>query len=327
MLSDRVQENDAYRDDAFARYFTGLVYEVTGDVNNAFIAYRKAYEEYRRARSWSRTPIPPMLRADLLRVTDALHLSQEHEDYRREFADVTWQPVSDQQQLAQVVVIGYNGRAPRKEDLFIDLPISLDALKLVLLTKGAVGPSNQDSRAVESVLYGLNGRVVRVALPRLVPQKTQVAYGQVSLSGARGSFGARTELGQNLTALAEKSLSDRFASLAVKAVARAAVKYSLAEGAGRGARAAAGKNAGPWVGLLVGVLAKTLAAASEEADKRSWRTLPDEVQIARLWVPPGDYELRVRPLGRDDGGVGQESMRTVALQGGETKLFIERVLP
>ena len=327
VLSDRAQENDAYRDDAFARYFTGLVYEVTGDVNNAFIAYRKAYDEYGRARSWSRTPIPPMLRADLLRLTDALHLSQEHEDYRREFADVTWQPVSDQQQLAQVVVIGYNGRAPHKEDLFIDLPISLDALKLVLLTKGAVGPSNQDSRAVESVLYGLNGRVVRVALPRLVPQKTRVAYEQVSLSGARGYFGGRTELGQNLSALAEKSLSDRFASLAVKAVARAAVKYSLAEGAGRGARAAAGKDAGPWVGLLVGALAKTLAAASEEADKRSWRTLPDEVQIARLWVPPGDYELRVRPLGRDGGGVGQESMRTVALQGGETKLFIERVLP
>ncbi len=327
VLSDRVQEKDGYRDDAFARYFSGVVYEVTGEVNNAFIAYRNAYEEYRRVRSWSRTPIPATLRADLLRVTEALHLSQEHEDYRREFADVTWQPIPDQQQLAQVIVIGYNGRAPRKEDQFIDLPISLDALKLVLLTKGAVGPSNQDSRAVESVLYGLSWRVVRVALPRLVPQKTQVAYGQVSLSGANGSFNAKTELAQNLTALAEKSLSDRFAGIAVKAVARAAVKYSLAEGVGRGAQAAAGKDAGPWVGLLAGALAKTLAVASEEADKRSWRTLPDEVQIARLWVPPGDYELRVRPLGRDGARVGQESLRTVTLQGGETKLFIERALP
>lgn len=327
VLSDRVQEKDGYRDDAFARYFSGVVYEVAGEVNNAFIAYRNAYEEYRRARSWSRTTIPLMLRADLLRVTEALHLSQEHEDYRREFADVTWQPISDQQQLAQVIVIGYNGRAPRKEDQFIDLPISLEALKLVLLTKGAVGPSNQDSRAVESVLYGLSGRVVRVALPRLVPQKTQVAYEQVSLSGANGSFSARTELAQNLTALAEKSFSDRFAGIAMKAVARAAVKYSLAEGVGRGAQAAAGRDAGPWVGLLAGALAKTLAVASEEADKRSWRTLPDEVQIARLWVPPGDYELRMRPMGRDGGRVGQESVHTVTLQGGETKLFIERALP
>ncbi|HET8579492.1 MAG TPA: hypothetical protein VFL31_00690, partial [Nitrospiraceae bacterium] len=329
VLSDRVGEKDAYRNDAFARYLSGIIYEATGDLNNAFIAYRNAYEEYRRVRSWSRTPIPPMLRTDLLRVTDGLHLIQEHEDYRREFADITWQPIADQQRLAQIIVIDYNGRAPRKEDQFIDLPISLDALKLVLLTKGVVGPSNQnqDSRAVESVLYGLSGRVVRVALPRLIPQKTQVAYGQVSLSGASGSFSTRTELAQNLTAIAEKTLSDRFASIAVKSVARAAVKYSLAEGVGRGAQAAAGKDAGPWVGLLAGALAKTLAVASEEADKRSWRTLPDEVQVARLWVPSGDYELRVRQLARDGGGVGQEFIRPVTLQAGETKLFIERVLP
>ena len=40
---------------------------------------------------------------------------------------------SDEQalrQLAQVVVIGYHGRAPRKEDQFLDLPISLDASAL-----------------------------------------------------------------------------------------------------------------------------------------------------------------------------------------------------
>jgi len=327
VLSDRVQEKDGYRDDSFARYLSGILYEEIGDLNNAFIAYRNAYEGYRRARPWARISTPPMLRSDLLRITDALHLSQEYEEYRREFADVTWQSISDQQRLAQVVLIGYNGRAPRKEDQFIDLPVSLDALKLVLLTKGAVGHSNQDSRAVESVLYGLSGRVVRVALPRLVPQKTQVAYEQVSLSGTSGSFSTRTELAQNLTALAEKSLSDQFAGLAIKAVARAAVKYAMAEGVGRGARAAAGKDAGPWVGLLAGALAKTLAIASEEADKRSWRTLPDEVQIARLWVAPGDYELRVRPVGRDGGVVGHESVRTVSLQSGETKFFIERVLP
>jgi len=32
-------------------------------------------------------------------------------------------------------------------------------------------------------------------------------------------------------------------------------------------------------------------------------------------------------VGRDGGVVGHESVRTVSLQGGETKFFIERVLP
>lgn len=325
VLTDLARDKDAYRDDAFARYLTGILYEATGDLNNAFIAYRKAYDSYRQARPWARVTVPPMLRVDLLRVTEALHLTEEHQEYRDAFTEVAWQPAAQLQHLAHVVVISYNGRGPRKEDQFIDLPISLDALRLVLLTKGAIGNSTQDSRATESLVYGLSGRVVRVALPRLVPQKSQVAYEQVSLTGAGESFTGRTELMQDFSALAAKSLNDRYLQLAIKAVARAAVKYALAEGAGRGAHAAAGKDAGPLVGLLVGFFAHALAVGTEESDKRNWRTLPDEIQIARLWVPPGSYELHFRPVGLN-GNLGKNLTQPVTLQSGETKFFIERVV-
>lgn len=46
VLSDSVEDTEAYRDDAFARYLTGVLYEAAGDLNNAFIAYRKAYDLY-----------------------------------------------------------------------------------------------------------------------------------------------------------------------------------------------------------------------------------------------------------------------------------------
>jgi uncharacterized protein len=67
--------------------------------------------------------------------------------------------------------------------------------------------------------------------------------------------------------------------------------------------------------------------ASEEADKRTWRTLPDEIQIARLWAPPGEYELRTRYAGRDAGHIGRDVVKIVTIRSGETKLFSERVLP
>ena len=271
-----------------------------------------------------------MLQNDLLRITDALHLTDEHAQYRQAFTDVSWQPAADPQQLAQVVVVSYNGRAPRKEDHFLDLPISLDALRLVLLTKAAIGPqaNTREARAAESLFYGLNGRIVRVALPRLVPQKTAIAYEQVSLVGAGGTYNAPSELIQDLSALAAKNFTDQYNALAVKAVARAAIKYAAAEGIARGARAAAGRDtAGQLVALLVGSLAKALAISTEEADKRSWRTLPDEIQIARLWVPPGSYELRVRPIGKNGSPVGRETVRPVTLQSGETKFFTELAVP
>ncbi len=331
VLADRAGDKpDAYKDDGLARYLSGVLYEAAGEFSDAFIAYRKAYDAYLAVRAWSRTPAPPMLRTDLLRITDTLHLTDEHAQYREAFADTPWQPPADPQQLAQVVVVSYNGSAPRKEDQFLDLPVSLDALRLVLVTKQAIGPTTnqREARAVESALYGLNGRVVRVALPRLIPRKTAVAFEQVNLVGADGTHGARTELVQDVSALAAKQFSDQFNSVAVKAVARGAVKYAAAEGFARGARAAAGRDTmGQLIGLLVGSLAKALAISTEEADKRIWQTLPDEIHVARLWVPPGSYELRVRPIGKGGGPIGREAVQAVTLRGGETKFFTERVMP
>ena len=322
VLADRTKDKAAYRDDGFARYLSGILYESVGDINNAFIAYRKAYETFEATRGWNRTGVPAQLRADLLRTADALQLSQEFTEYQRLFPDTPWKSLQAQQQLAQVIVISYNGRAPLKEDQFLDLPISLDALQLVLINQGFSQATRQQHRAADSVLYGLNGRVVRVALPKLVQQKTQVPVDTVSLIPEQGApVTVRTELAQDVTALADKALSERMAGIAVKAVARAAFKFSVAEGATRGAQHAVGGDAGPWVGLAVGLLAKGFAVASEESDKRTWRTLPDEIHLARTWVSPGTFRLqRTPPSG------GAVSNKTISVRAGETAIVIQRVI-
>ena len=328
VLSDRTKEKNSYRDDGFARYLSGILYESTGDVNNAFIAYRKAYETLEATRAWSRTAVPSQLRTDLLRTAEALHFTQELAEYRSVFPNARWETSQALQQLAQVVVISYNGRAPRKEDQFLDLPISLDALQLVLLNRGFSQSNRQSNRGVDTVLYGLNGHVVRVALPRLIPQKTAVPVDRVSLVPDNGTrVTLNTELVHNVTALADKALSERMAGITVKAVARAATKFALAEGAMRGAQQAAGKDAAPWVGLLVGLLAKGLAVASEEADKRSWQTLPDEIHLARVWVPPGRYQVDSPLVSETHDPLQPEAIRTLSLGPGETAVLIQRVMP
>ncbi|HRC44644.1 MAG TPA: hypothetical protein PLT27_11360 [Nitrospira sp.] len=328
VLSDSAKEKDGYREDAFARYLTGVLYEATGDLNNAFIAYRKAYEIYESTGGWARMPIPPMLRADLLRTTDALHMTAEFEEYRRQFPDTGWVPLQGHPDLAQVVVIGYNGRAPRKEEVHLDIPISLGALQLVLLNRGVIHASNrQERRVADSVLYGLNGRVVRVALPRLVPQKTQVLHESITLVPRNGeSITGQSQLMYNGTALAEKSLSDRMPGITTKALARAAVKFTAAEAATRGSQHAVNKGDAAWVGLLVGLLTHGLAVASEVADTRSWRTLPDEIQISRLWVPAGEYDSRIQPVFRSGGAPQAGVSRPLVLRAGHTVFLIERVV-
>ncbi|MDH5642391.1 MAG: hypothetical protein OEY28_13965 [Nitrospira sp.] len=326
VLGDRVKESEGYRRDGFARYVSGILYEAAGDINNAFIAYRHAFDAYQAMHGWSRVAPPSSLHADLLSTAEALGLADEFEAYRKQFAGIDWDSVSVRRQLAQVVMISYNGRAPRKEDRYLDLPISLDALQLVLLNRGLSYSIGRQDRAVDSVLYGLSGRVVRVALPRLVSQKTQAAVETMTLTDSQGrSHTVRSEPVQNVTALAEKSLDARMPAITVKALARAATKFSMAEGAVIGAKIAAGRDAAPLVGLLVGLMAKGLAVASEEADKRSWQTLPDEIHVARAWVPAGRYQVAVQPAGR--GTVAGSAEPSLDLSPGQTVFLIRRVMP
>lgn len=329
VLTDRTGPKDGYRDDPFARYLTGILYEAAGELNDAFIAYRKAYDLYGAVRNWWHLSTPSTLRSDLLRITDALHLQEEHEAYTREFGEIAWHRYADTKNLGQIVVLTGIGRAPHKEDRFIDVPISLDALNLVLISKAYGGRYNNhpERRTAESVLYGLNGHIIRVAIPALIAQKSDVLQARVTAVGTPGTFATQMEKIGDVTAVAERALADRLPSITIKAAARAVVKYGMAEGIGRGAYAAAGKDAGPLVGLLVGSVAKAVAIASEEADKRSWRTLPDQFQLARLWVPPGEYEVRTVCVARSGASAGHEVVRSVSVKAGETTMISERVSP
>ena len=86
------------------------------------------------------------------------------------------------------------------------------------------------------------------------------------------------------------------------------------------------KGDAAWVGLVIGLLTKGLAIASEEADKRSWRTLPDEIQIAGVRVPAGEYDAHIKMLGRRVESVLPDTGGPLVLREGETKFLIERVM-
>ena len=183
VLSDSVAQDD-YREDPFARYLTGVLYEASGDLNNAFIAYRKAEEGYRLAKAWSGVSLPEMLKRDLLRMTQSLHLQEEHQHYRQTFPNTPdHDPIPFS--MAQVFVLSYNGRGPTKEDVFIDVPLSYEALQLAAINKYGFGGGTRRTRNRDAILYGFQGQVVRVALPRSVSHPSQVAYSTIQAKQGR----------------------------------------------------------------------------------------------------------------------------------------------
>ena len=60
---------------------------------------------------------------------------------------------------------------------------------------------------------------------------------------------------------------------------------------------------------------------TERADLRSWQTLPDTWQAARVFLPPGAHEIHVTALGGEAKTLG-----SFELEQGETMFIIARTI-
>jgi hypothetical protein len=326
VLNDRNEGKMAYTKDPLARYLSGILYEATGDLSNALVAYRLAHDAFQQAHKAYGSPIPDLLGRDLLRLSETLGLTDEHQEYRRQFPGLTWTSMSETRDFGELVLVSYEGRAPLKHDVFIDVPFSRDALGVVLATK-VVRRRYREDRAAVSVLYGLTGHIIRLAVPQFVPRQTHTSEVDVIVTGP-SRHAIRLSMMENVTAIAVKDLDERIVRTTAKAVARAAWKYALAEGVELGVRNAVGKHkeGGAVAGAIVGAVARGLAIASEEADKRSWATLPDRIELGRVSLPPGTYDVELRFAGRGGHVIQTHTLQGVIVKPGEKRFISQRVL-
>ncbi len=315
VLADRNQKRMTYTKDALARYLSGILYEAAGDLSNAFVAYRLALEAFEDYRKNYGTTVPDLVRQDLLRVSEALGLNQEHQEYRQDFPGIVWQSEASSQGMGEVVFITYAGHAPIKHDVFVDIPFSPAAFAMVLATKRYDRYSySSDYRVADSILYGLTGRVMRLAVPKFVPLRSTIAYTEAVIQREDARYTARSALMEDVTAIAVKDLDDRLLRTTVKAVARAAWKYAMAEAVRVGVRGSIkDKEAGAVAGAIAGAVAHFIAIETEKADTRSWATLPDRVFVGRLRVPPGTYDVELRHIGAYGGVMAIQALKGVTI--------------
>ena len=325
VLSDKVEDKDSYQEDPFARYIVGLLYDITGDLNNAYVGYRKAEQVYEQGQAWTRVALPDVLKGDLIRTANRLGLHEDVSRYQKKYPNIATTSLSSgHRDRAQLVVVTYQGKGPKKEDLFIDVPVSLDALQLVALAKPGFRGSNRRTRGGEALLYGIHGRIARIALPRFSLNKKPWIQNTIRLTSPQTTMMVQSQRMYDVNAVAEKTLADDYDGLVLRAVARTAMKMAAAEGIRIGARAAGGRKNRDWIGPLVGGLARVVALATEEADVRSWRTLPGEIQLARMWVEPGNYSVGIGS--RALQASGEEAVRgySLHLDKGETRFLLQQ---
>ena len=98
--------------------------------------------------------------------------------------------------------------------------------------------------------------------------------------------------------------------ITARAIARAVVKKKSE------------KQAGDRNGALGQFAMMILNQATEIADTRCWNTLPQEIQLARLWLPSGSHTVKLEVLGA--GGVLRDTIEVpVTIKAGSKTVLTE----
>jgi len=279
-----------YTADAFSLMFQGLLYESTGDVNNAFISYRNAADLYLKQpdTTYFGTKIPLLLKQDLIR-TAALN---GFEDERQRFENIFNLKASPPAAGGELVFFWENGLAPIKQER--DFVLARGSNGDFAFTDGTIfvpfyesyyGPDFNE-KSVQSL---------RVAYPVYV---SRPAYYSTATLG-NGTDSVSLQQTENIGTLAFKTLEQRFAREMAKTLARLGVKKGAellvsesAKGSGKN-----GKDDALLKGLGYGLQLYNLL--SEQADTRNWQTLPATISYVRIPLQMGDNTLHLTLRGAD----------------------------
>lgn len=278
LLNDRYEKKkNRYRKDAFAMNLMGIVYEASGDVNNAFIAYRNAWEAYNEDyQSHFQTPVPNQLKKDLLRTAYLNGFAEELEKYESKFG-MRYEPKNAKS--GELLFFWHNGLGPVKGESSINFFIVKGQGGVVTFVNEELGLSFPFVLPAAGQGSGGLGdlKFIRVAFPKYLERKIYYRSGDLTVNQKTVNL----ELGENINEIAFKTLEDRRARELANSLLRLAIKQAVEA-------QASSQNQN------VGALLSVVNAVSEKADTRNWQTLPYSISYARVSLVEGSNQVKLK---------------------------------
>ena len=271
VINDKYEKKNVYKEDAFARYLSGIIYEADRNMDDAFIDYRKALQVFKDYQRNYGTPVPRVLLEDLSRVAEVTGRTAEARSLSRGLNSAKPGEWRKKEGMGRIVFIHFNGRSPVKKDRKLHIP-----------TKE--GP-------------------VTLAFPKYQVNRPRCRQSKVIVESRPHRWDADTELMEDINAIAVKNLKDREIRITAKTIARGVSK-----------QAAIREFEDERVQQVLNII-NTLIV--EQADKRTWRTLPGEIRLSRIFLPEGEYNVYVSQCGGS-----RKRVEHVNLKEGEIKFVL-----
>lgn len=260
VFNQQYDQKNVYKEDAFGRYLSGIIYESAGNLDDAFIDYMKAYKVYVQDYSINYGTMPPVsLKEDLIRLADKTGRMEEVDRLIGDTGKIGWQKYNDIKGFGKLVFINFNGKAPVKDETRIHVPTPR-------------GP-------------------ISIAFPRYVIRKPPCRSSALVAQSRGKAITENAELVEDINGIAVKNLDDRKGRVIAKTIARAATKQAAIDAATSNVKNKEDRQ-------IAKILLNLANTAVERADTRSWRTLPGEIYMTRMYLPEGHYTIKVKQCGR-----------------------------
>jgi hypothetical protein len=255
-LNRNKEKKNTYKDDAFARYLDGMLYEQAGKSDDARISFEAAEKAYGWYTSDYNTQLP---RFD----------------------------IPEDMNLGELVFIHYVGVAPIKVSKTFQVAWN-DAM-LAVNSNDMKDDAERNSAQFQNALRaGITGKAITVSYPEYIQDPFTITGSDIEVGGQT----ADAVLMEDVSAIAFKALRDRQALIRTKAIARATIKYMIAQTINKEVEKKKGANS--WETMLTKIATGVAAAATEVADTRGWTTVPSQIRMARMRLKPGTYNVTAR---------------------------------
>lgn len=274
-LDDYKKDNGKhYTHDAFGHYIMGILYETTGDNNNAYIAYKNALDVYEGDyMTLYGTETPNALKIATARTAYKTGFTQEAKKIENKY-HVSGEVHKDKGHL---VVFIEDGNSPIKKENLITFLKSGSSASLSFTSEDGsitvpiffpISPSDNQS------LKDIN--TLTIALPKYEERPSRITPLVYQIDG-------KTQMAvtvENINRIASQSLKDRYWKELGVALVRAGVKQAVSKTVSK-------KN--EYVGLAIAIT----QSITEKADTRNWQTLPAQVKIIDMELDEGNHSLKL----------------------------------
>ena len=271
----------------FLAYLSGVLFEARGEWNDAYISYKQAAEYYRNAEEKTGVEMPTDLGHSLVRLARKLGFADELERYQTQYGEFSARP----ENTGELILFYESGYVPPKGE---------DALTFPILKTDDV-----DDEKFVPTLMGRQGRVyeeieleylLRVAIPTIDSHRPLLSGVKVTV-GERKAKGVLVEDVENI---AIETFNAQRTGILLRTLVRAVGKYLIYRKANK-------ENE------VLGLLVNLAGVVTEQADTRSWQTLPNQIFMVRMLLPAGTHTLNLSFLGENGQVRGRDAVPDIKI--------------